>query len=278
MKILGISGKKQGGKNSSANYLNGVILKKNGIISDFNMLKTGELNVLTKFEDGSEDWGILDLYRRDMDFLDAAENRIFPYVKNYSFADSLKETAITLFGLNPENVYGTDEQKMSLCHLLWENMPGVTTEVTPQDPVDSVVAGRLGEYYEKVLSGVVYHVPGFMTNREFLQFFGTEIGRKMYGPIWVNATLNKITSEQSGLAIVTDVRFPDEVAAIKKTGGYVIRLDRSIFPDDKHPSEISLDQDVYDWANFDEVVNNQDLELTDACVLVEKFAKQMNLL
>lgn len=277
MKILGISAKKQGGKNSSANHLNGVILKKNRIISDFNLLESGELNVLTEFEEGFQDWGLLDLYRRDVAFLNAAEDRIFPYVKNYSFADSLKEAAVNLFGLKPESVWGTDAQKMEKTHLLWENMPGVTTHKTPEDTVDEEVAGRLGKYYEKVLGGVIYHEAGPMSGREFLQFFGTEIGRKMYPPIWVNATINKIMAEQSGLAIVTDVRFPDEVSAIQNAGGYVIRLDRNMFPDDRHPSEISLDPEVYDWSSFDTVIHNQDLSLADSCKLVEKFARSHNL-
>ncbi len=288
MKILGISAKKQGGKNSSANHLNGVILKKNRIISDFNLLESGELNVLTEFEDGSQDWGLLDLYRRDAAFLNAAEERIFPYVKNYSFADSLKEAAVNLFGLKPESVWGTDAQKMEKTHLLWENMPGVITQKAvdfawscthgyPEEKyqVDMIV-GRLGQYYEK-WNGIIYHEPGPMTGREFLQFFGTEIGRKMYPPIWVNATINKIMAEQSGLAIVTDVRFPDEVSAIQKAGGYVVRLDREMFPEDKHLSEISLDPDVYGWNDFDAVIHNQDLSLTDACKLVEKFARSHNL-
>ena len=275
MKILGISAKKQGGKNSSANYLNGIILKNMGVISDFNMLETGDLNVLTKFEDGSEDWGVLDLYRRDSTFIEAAENRIFPFVKNYSFADSLKEAAVNLFGLKPESAWGTDAQKMEPIHLRWENMPGVVTPDKWDSYSGSVIESD--KSVEKEL-GLIFHSEGMMTGREFLQFFGTEIGRKMYPPIWVNATINKIMAEQSGLAIVTDVRFPDEVAAIQKAGGYVIRLDRALFPEDKHPSEVSLDTDVYDWNNFDAVIQNRDLSLADACKLVEKFARSHGLI
>ena len=273
MNILGIAGKKQSGKNTTANYLNGVVLHQSGSIKDFAIDIKGELNVLTSFSDGSEGWGVLDIYRKDKQFVEAAEETIWPFVKNYSFADSLKQVAVDLFELKPEQVWGTDEQKNSLTHLLWENMPGVTTEVTPQDPVNEEVAGRLGKYYEKVLSGVVYHKPGPMTGREFLQFFGTEIGRRMHAPIWINSTINKIISEGSGLAIITDVRFPDEVRAIQKAGGKVIRLTRQVF-NDNHASETSLDG----YTDFDLVVHNDDLSIEHSCKIVEKFARQNNIL
>jgi len=277
MKILGISAKKQGGKNSSANYLNGLVLKREGVIHDFNMLESGELNVLTEFEDGSRDWGILDLYRKDSEFLSAAENRIFPYVKNYSFADSLKELAVNLFELNHESVYGTDAQKMEPIHLRWENMPGVVTNEALFNELHGSLCENTKVECEDKNFRLIYHSPGPMTGREFLQFLGTEIGRRMYPSVWVNATINKIVTEQSGLAIVTDVRFPDEVQAIKDAGGIVLRLDRRMFEDD-HPSEIALDEPGYDWDNFHGVIRNQGLTLLESCKLVEEFARHYRLI
>jgi hypothetical protein len=261
MKLLGISGKKQSGKNTTANFINGVILKQNGCIIDFNIIDTGELNVLTTFADGSQDWGILDIYRKDASFVESARETIWPYVKNYSFADSLKFAAVELFGLKPENVFGTDEQKMAITHLLWENMPGVSTK-----------AG----HKKKCPEGLVYHEAGPMTAREFLQFLGTEIGRKMYPPIWINSTINNIVAEQSGLAIITDVRFPDEVQAIQDAGGYVIRLNRDIL-EDSHVSETALDPENFDWAKFDLIVDNQNLSIEDSCVLSEQFCRKVEL-
>ena len=43
MKIIGISGKKQSGKNTMANFINGVVLKKMGAIDDFSISEYGEL-------------------------------------------------------------------------------------------------------------------------------------------------------------------------------------------------------------------------------------------
>lgn len=36
-----------------------------------------------------------------------------------------------------------------------------------------------------------YHAAGPMTAREFMQYFGTEVMRKMYEPIWVNSCIKK---------------------------------------------------------------------------------------
>jgi hypothetical protein len=134
------------------------------------------------------------------------------------------------------------------------------------------------EYIEYIFSeyGLIYHEPGPMSGREFMQFFGTEIGRKMYAPIWINSTIKRIVAERSGLALITDVRFPDEIAAIKKAGGYVFRLNRNP-QSDTHSSETALDEDVYDWDNFDVVVDNKNLTLQETCDAVERYSKSFGI-
>lgn len=252
--IIGISGKKRSGKNTVANFINGMVMKKNKIIEDFVMNGSGELEILTHFQDGSTDWGVLDLYRRDEDFTKSLEEILWPFVKNYSFADQLKTTAIELFGLDPSSVYGTEEEREAPTHLLWENMP------------DNVKAGI--DYTD--YSCIEINKKGPMSGRDFMQYWGTNIARKMYKNIWINSTLKTILREGSGLALITDVRFPDEVEAIKKAGGYVLRLDK-ITNDDKHESETSLDPEVYDWKNFDYIVNNQDQTLSETLENVERL-------
>jgi dephospho-CoA kinase len=48
MKIIGISGKKQAGKNTVANYINGYILKSMNMVNDFYIDSNGKLIVQTK--------------------------------------------------------------------------------------------------------------------------------------------------------------------------------------------------------------------------------------
>jgi hypothetical protein len=80
--------------------------------------------------------------------------------------------------------------------------------------------------------------------------------RKIWEPIWCQNTVNRITEEQSELAIVADVRFPNEVDVIKDAGGIVIKLNRNLFKDE-HPSETQLDKKNYKQKNFDYVIENQ---------------------
>lgn len=216
MILLGISGKKRSGKNTFGNYFTGRRLKEVGAIQDFKINQDGKLIIKTEFMDGSFDWGILDLDRRDPDFVQSAHQTIWPFVKCYSFAEPLKEMVIDFFEVSRESVYGKEEQRNAPTHILWENMPGEHSNTGP-------------------MSGI-----------EILQWFGTEVMRKIYSPVWVNKTINQILYEQPEIAIITDVRFPDEVKAIQKYGK-VVRLTRNTI-DSKHVSETSLDDfEMFDW-------------------------------
>lgn len=80
------------------------------------------------------------------------------------------------------------------------------------------------------------------TSREFQQFLGTEIGRNLIGEsVWTDAALTKALEHPR--VVISDVRFPNEVNAIRASGGTVIRVNR-ITEDtgfSNHPSEIYID-------------------------------------
>lgn len=231
--IIGLSGAKQSGKTTSTNFLYGYQLRVNEIIEKFLMnSETGELlvNAKTINEKGEEEegLGVLDIERRDSDFVDYASQSIWPYVRSFGFADPLKIISIQLFGLLEEQCYGTNDQKNTPINIKWEDLP-VSSDKT-----------------------------GFITAREFLQYFGTEVCRKIKPNIWVDSCINRINQSGTELAIVSDVRFPNEVDAIQKAGGKVIRLTRKPY-EDIHDSEISLD----DYEGFDYVLENQDLSIDE---------------
>jgi hypothetical protein len=238
MKIIGISGRKQSGKNTVANYIHGQVLQKLGMISDFFINESGQLAIQTLDSSGNNGYGILDVTRKDKDFVSYAEKELWPYVKIYHFADPLKDLAVNLFDLNEEDVYGNDEQKNQHTDLLWENMP-------------NNFANKQGK----------------MTNREFLEHFGTNIVRKIKYDAWSEYSIKKILKEQAEIAIVPDIRFPNEVHAIKNSGGAVIRLTRDIFNSQTEP-EKSLDKEVFDWENFDLIVDNASTTLEELCSLL----------
>lgn len=226
--IIGISGRKQSGKNTTANIIHGIILKQINAIEDWNIDTSGKLNILTSDASGKSGWGEFDISRKDTNFIEYAEYNMWPYVKLYSFADTLKWMCTDLFDIPYECVWGTNEQKNQVQeHLRWENMPGLQDESKRQK------------------------WSGPMTAREFMQFLGTDIMRKMYEPIWVNACIKKIQREQSQLAIIADVRFPNEANAVEKAGGTLLRLTRNVYPNETHQSEVALDN-----YSFSTIIDN----------------------
>lgn len=89
--------------------------------------------------------------------------------------------------------------------------------------------------------------------RRLLQRLATEAARKVLGPsIWVTTGMAKV-AEVDGPVVITDVRFANEVAAIRAAGGVLIRVNRpSIVSRDTHKSEVELD----DYDDFDAVLVN----------------------
>jgi hypothetical protein len=265
-KILGFAGRKQSGKNTAFSLLLGIEMIKLAIVRDkIALTDEGKLWISDIFGE-SEYQGVFDYERDNETMRGFLAEYVYPYIKNYSFADPLKELCINVLGLDHTQCYGSDTEKNTPTHLKWDNMPGVLTEKGIADMLGTrEVRGRLGSYYQKVLNGdgayLAYHPPGEMTAREVLQFVGTEIFRKMYPDVWADATIRRIKQDDSLFSVITDVRFPNEVEAIKKAGGKVIRLTRNMESNDAHPSEVALDPDVYDWNNFDAILDNKEMSI-----------------
>lgn len=75
--------------------------------------------------------------------------------------------------------------------------------------------------------------------RRFLQNLGVAV-RNVDPQFWVrNSGIMDVTPEEN--VVVSDVRFPNEVAAILGAGGKVYRVDRGAVNVDKHITETALD-------------------------------------
>lgn len=255
--IIALCGKKGSGKSTLSNFMHGHQMLVHDIINKYSLSENGELivNCTTTDINGKviQDLGILDLNQKNEMFYDYASNRIWPYIKGYSFADALKEICISLFGIKHEQVYGTDAQKNEIVpHLLWENMVGVYTNKKMYD-----LSIESNPELETIIS---YHPAGAMTAREFMQFFGTNICRKIYSQVWIQATLNLIKEENSPISIITDCRFKNEADAVKAAGGKLVYLTRSPYQD-SHISENDLDG----YQGFDATINNNKLSIGESC-------------
>ena len=245
-KIIGFSGAKQSGKTTCSKFLHGYQMRLNDVVEKFLMNEDGNLlvNAIQLDEKGNEveGLGILDIERKDNEFMSYADVSIWPYVKPFSFADPLKIISMQLFGLTESQCYGTDEEKNTKISVNWEDLPSSSSN------------------------------KGEMTAREFLQYFGTDVCRKMKSTIWVDNCINRINVSGTDLAIVPDVRFPNEVESIQKAGGKVIRLTRKPH-EDSHPSETALDGEESD-STFDYILDNEKLSINETNIkLMEVLRK-----
>jgi hypothetical protein len=120
----------------------------------------------------------------------------FGYVQD-SFARPLKDAVAAIFGWDRQLLEGVTPESR-----LWREVP---------DPFWSEKFGYP------------------FTPRSALQLMGTEAGRNVFHTdIWVISLLHR---NQHNNVVVTDVRFQNEIAAIKKNNGMVVRVRRGSNPD-----------------------------------------------
>jgi hypothetical protein len=107
-----------------------------------------------------------------------------------------------------------------------------------------------------------------LTPRLILQLWGTEVCRRgFHDEIWIASVENKIRQSKDNI-VISDCRFPNEIASIRRAGGRVIRITRGQNPDwfsvarqnvelmpTQHP-EVHASE--YSWAatDFDFIVDN----------------------
>jgi hypothetical protein len=69
-----------------------------------------------------------------------------------------------------------------------------------------------------------------LTPRYVLQVWGTEVARRgFHDDIWIASLENKLRKTQDDV-VISDCRFPNEIAAIRRAGGQVIRVHRGPEP------------------------------------------------
>lgn len=117
-----------------------------------------------------------------------------------SFANTLKDAVAAVFG--------------------WDRtlLEGRTAEArTWREQVDTWWSERLG-------------IPD-LTPRWVLQHWGTEVCRNnFHDDIWIASLENKMRKTKDNI-VISDVRFPNEIKAIQRVGGRVVRIRRGLDPD-----------------------------------------------
>ena len=244
MNILGFAGRKRAGKDSSAKFVMGNIMQANGVIEKFEIAPNGDLLVNSAYRDDSgnlvEAMGVFDVNRADQQFTYFMEEKVWPHVKIYNFADVLKWISISLYGLEHYQVYGTTEDKESDTDITW----GQIVDLLPK----SIRPAKVNKDIK-------------MQSREFIQRFA-DILRWIDDDCLTKFLMQKILMEQCPYAIIADVRRIKEVEAIKAMGGKVIYHTRITDTKDTHHTEHEFDS--VDPIIFDAVIDNR------VCTIAEK--------
>jgi hypothetical protein len=88
-----------------------------------------------------------------------------------------------------------------------------------------------------------------LTPRWVLQHWGTEVCRQgFHDDIWIASLENRLRNSKDDI-VISDVRFPNEITAIKNAGGKVIRVKRGPEPDwYEHAVNFNLGEKHIGWA------------------------------
>jgi hypothetical protein len=139
-------------------------------------------------------------------FIGSGKDTVADYLTNFhgfrreSFANSLKDAVAQVFGWDRTMLEGRTKQARE-----W------------REQVDPWWSDRL-------------KLPE-LTPRWVLQHWGTEVCRHgFHDDIWIASLENKLRHSQDDV-VISDCRFPNEIAAIKRAGGQVVRVVRGPEPE-----------------------------------------------
>ena len=242
--ILGFTGRKQAGKDTACNFILAVKLVELGIARSSRLADNGSIEVTDVLNEKVPEKEWFSFSSPDVDTGALFKDRLGAFIRVYSFAKKLKELSIDLFNLDPKLVFGSDKDKNTKTDLLWKDMPTGPSQ------------------------------KGRMSIREVLQYVGTDIFRKKSDNIWVDSCLAQIKHESPEIALISDVRFENEVLAIQEAGGYVVGLTRQKHSNDMHDSETRVDRCL---ELCDAIVDNQDLAIPDQNEKIYNATKHLNI-
>jgi len=139
-------------------------------------------------------------------FIGCGKDTVADYLVNFheyrreSFADSLKDSVAAVFGWDRIMLEGRTKESRE-----W------------REQIDPWWAERLA-------------MPT-LTPRWVLQYWGTEVCRKTFhDDIWIASLENKLRKSKDNI-VVSDVRFPNEIKAIKNLGGMIVWVQRGALPE-----------------------------------------------
>ena len=138
-------------------------------------------------------------------FIGSGKDTVADYLQNFhefrreSFAGTLKDAVAAVFGWDRDLLEGRTKEARA-----W------------REQVDPWWAERLS-------------MPN-LTPRLVLQLWGTEVARKSFhDDMWIASLENKLRNSKDNV-VISDCRFPNEIASIKRAGGQVVWVQRGDLP------------------------------------------------
>ena len=157
-----------------------------------------------------------------------------------AFADSLKDTLSVLFGIPVEKFYERDVKE----HFY---IKGLEITDTPDNILDEDSFIKM--LNKKDFSFLKTH---FITIRQLLQCFGTEIVRGLFGnAFWAERAMKHNFDKM----IITDLRFKVELEAVRKRNGLGLYIDNPNCIPEQHASESEV-LEMKDNHDFDFIIEN----------------------
>ena len=265
--IIGISGKKQTGKNTVVNMIQ--------YITEFPNLTYSEYSKYYNIP-------IVELYDNGL-----------PYIEK-SYAHKLKKFVADIIGCNVEDLEDEAFKNTKLGEEWTRYAYATGSEIVNGEKFRCSTTCTKEEYEEQKRINWQTAYQHELTPRDILQMVGTNVGRIVHRDFHINGlfvdyniklypiavlkdgseyeykspfigyvALDKFQKETSTTPggdeiigwmerkeepnwIISDVRFPNERAAIKQRGGIVFRVIRKTDSDDNHPSETAMDNEVWE--------------------------------
>jgi hypothetical protein len=206
------------------------------------------------------------------DFVANAYPELASEWKIRKFADKLKDMVCMLIGCTREQL---EDQifKNTVLPDVWDRYTVIYNNKTQFIGTKEEAEKVFNDYIFnlKINSGHIKIEKSHITPRLLLQQLGTDCCRNIINEnIWVNALMVDYVGEYDLISdrttypnwIITDMRFPNEMEAVKERKGITIRVHRDLHNGNAHISPIPHESEIaLDDAKFDyEIINDGTIE------------------
>jgi hypothetical protein len=161
-----------------------------------------------------------------------------------AFADRVKDAIQIIFGVPRELLYGSDQDKQSLSPVRWDELQHIERKTKDH--------------------------PDFLSVRELMQIFATEICRDKIPGIWCQYL--QIPPQQK--MVVSDLRFENEADFLRRKKSIFIKVKRPAAQGSCHASEVGLPDESMDFI----IENDGELDdfLNKGRAVMQKLAEVSN--